>query len=168
MRLYVFESLKWNQKNDKTNLNWSYKYLPPTPVGSTAMNVNILIREPYQSNQGSQEEITKKNYLRYLNLLFFIRWFSILTMSSFLAFIAISLKLVCSTESVRQRKHWVGLKTFLKKTSFLWQTDDSFVALTQCNELVLRKWQKMQKKKETGSKLKITVLIKLDWSTLLV
>ena len=30
------------QKNDNTNLNWSYKYLPQTPVGSTAMNVNLI------------------------------------------------------------------------------------------------------------------------------
>ena len=29
------------KKNDKTNLNWSYKYLPRTLVGSTAMNVNL-------------------------------------------------------------------------------------------------------------------------------
>ena len=30
-----------NKKNYKTNLNGSYKYLPRTPVGSTAMNVNL-------------------------------------------------------------------------------------------------------------------------------
>ena len=30
-----------NKKNYKTNLNLSYEYLPRTPVGSIAMNVNI-------------------------------------------------------------------------------------------------------------------------------
>ena len=30
-----------NKKNYKTNMNWSYKYLPQTPVGNTAMNVNF-------------------------------------------------------------------------------------------------------------------------------
>ena len=82
----------------------------------------------------------------------------------FLAFIVISLKFVCRTESVRQRKHWVGHKNGKKKT-FLWQTDESFVTLTQCHKLVLRKWQKVPKK-ETWAKLKITVLRKLDWGTL--
>ena len=30
-----------NKKNSKTNLNWSYEYWPRTPVGNTAMNINI-------------------------------------------------------------------------------------------------------------------------------
>ena len=47
----------------------------------------------------------------------------------------------------------------------MWPTDGSFVALTQCDELVIRKWQKMPKR-ETWSKLKITVVRKLDWGTL--
>ena len=42
LRLYVFEILKWKtKKNYKTNLNWSTKYLAQTPVGSTAIHVNI-------------------------------------------------------------------------------------------------------------------------------
>ena len=61
---------------------------------------------------------------------FLVQWCSILTMSSFLAFIAISWKFVCRTESVQQRKHWVGHKNG-QKTPFLWPTDDSFVTLTQ-------------------------------------
>ena len=84
-------------------------------------------------------------------------------MSSILAFIFILLKFVCRTESVRQRKHWVGHKNG-QKLLFLWQKNNSFVALTQCNERVLRKWQKMPKK-ETRSKMKITLLRKLDLGT---
>ena len=33
-----------------------------------------------------------------------------------------------------------------QKTPFLWPINDSLVALTQCDELVLRKWQKKAKK----------------------
>ena len=50
--------------------------------------------------------------------------------------------------------HWVSAtkETFSwsqkrSKTPFLWPTIDSLVALTQCDELVLRKWQKMPKKR---------------------
>ena len=46
-----------------------------------------------------------------------IQWFSIFTimsMSSFSAFLAISLKFVRRNESVRQRKHWVGHKNCQK------------------------------------------------------
>ena len=102
---------------------------------------------------------------RYPNIIFLVQWFSILTLSSFLAFIAISLKFVFCTESVRHMKHSVGHKSG-KKTPFLWPTNESFFALTQCDKLVLRKRQKMLKKK-TWSKLKITVLGKLDWGTLM-
>ena len=49
--------------------------------------------------------------------------------------------------------HWVSAtKEFLvchkkgKQTPFWWPTSDSFVALTQCDELNLWKWQKMPKK----------------------
>ena len=85
-------------------------------------------------------------------------------MPYFLAINAISLKFVRRTESVQQRNHWVGHKNG-QKTPFLWPTDDSFVALTQCDELVLKKGQKLPKK-ETWSKLKITVPRKFDWGTL--
>ena len=100
---------------------------------------------------------------RYPDLILLVQWFSILNMSSFWAFIAISLKFVCRTESVRQRKHWVVHKSG-QKTPFLWPTYDSFIALTQCDKLVLRKWQKIPKK-ETWSKLKFTLPRKLDWGT---
>ena len=63
--------------------------------------------------------LAKNNKLRYPNLIFLLQWFSILTMSSFLEFIAISLKFVCRTESVQQRKHWVGHKNGQKTTFFL-------------------------------------------------
>ena len=89
---------------------------------------------------------------RYPNLIFLLQRFSILTMTSFFfAFNALSLKFVCHKNR--------------QKTPFLWPTYDSFVALTQCNKLVLRIWQKITKK-ETWSKLKITLLRKLDWGTL--
>ena len=52
----------------------------------------------------------------------------------------------------------------VKKRPFLLPTNDSFDALTQCNGLVQRKRQKIPKK-ETLSKLKITVLRQLDWGT---
>ena len=67
--------------------------------------------------------------------------------------------------------HWVSATKEIfswsqtrSKTPFLWPTNDSFVALTHCDELVLRKWQKMPEK-ETWSKLKTIVLRKLDWGT---
>ena len=80
-------------------------------------------------------------------LIFLVQWFSILTMSSFLAFIAISLKFVCRTESMRQRSHWVGHKNG-QKTPFLWQTDDSFVALTQCDKQCSKERATNAKKKQ--------------------
>ena len=82
----------------------------------------------------------------------------------FLSFIAIFLKFFCRTESVEQRNYWVGHKNG-EKTPFLWPTNNFFLALTQCDELVLRKWQKMPEI-ETWSKLIITLPRKLDWGTL--
>ena len=90
-------------------------------------------------------EIMNQLVTRYSNQIFLLQWFSILTVSSFLAFIAISLTFVCHTESVTQRNHWVGHKNH-QKTPSLWLTNDSFVALTQWDKLILRKWQKMPKK----------------------
>ena len=68
-----------------------------------------------------------------------------LVLSFFLSIFAILLKFVCHPESVRQRNHLFGHKND-NKTPFLWLTNDSFVALTQCDKLVLRKWQKQNKK----------------------
>ena len=62
----------------------------------------------------------------------------------FLESISISFKFIRCTESVQQRKHWVGHKN--GQNIFLWPTNDSFDALTQCDKLILRKWQKNAKK----------------------
>ena len=67
--------------------------------------------------------------LRYPNLIFFVKWFSILTESSSLAFMAIWLEYVYHTESVRWRNPWFGHKKGVF-TLFCGQTKYSFFALT--------------------------------------
>ena len=51
----------------------------------------------------------------------------------FLAFFAIFLDLVRRTESVRQRNHWLVTKRVFVDP-LCGQTNNSFVALTQCNK----------------------------------
>ena len=41
-----------NKQNYKTYLNWSYEYLPRTPVGNTAMYVNVCGKEYLALFQG--------------------------------------------------------------------------------------------------------------------
>ena len=76
----------------------------------------------------------------------------------FLAFIAILLKFI-SSHWVSATKESLSWSQNGQKTPLLWPTNESFVALTQCNELVLRKWPKLLKK-VTWSKLKIPVIRK--------
>ena len=85
---------------------------------------------------------------------------------SFLAFFAISLELVRCTESVRQRNHWLCTKKVFSDR-FCDQLNVSFLALTQYDKQITIKQKKMPKKK-TKSKLKITVIRKLDWGILLI
>ena len=98
----------------------------------------------------------KKNiHVRYTNLIVFVQWFSILTMSYFWHILPFCWNLFVALSQCN--KGIIELVTKRSKTLFLWPTNDVFVALTQCDKLVLRKWQK-KPKKETWSKSKISVL----------
>ena len=78
-------------------------------------------------------------------------------MFPFCGIFAISLELVCCTESVQQRNHWLVTKrVFFDR--FCDQLNVSFVALTQCDKQISMKWQLMPKKGEDI----VTVLKQLD------
>ena len=68
-------------------------------------------------------------------------------MSTFLAFFAIFLELVCRTESVRQRNRYLVTERVFFYL-FCGQAIDSFVALTQCNKQIPIKCQKNAKKED--------------------
>ena len=67
-------------------------------------------------------------------------------MSPFLVLFGISSELVRRTESLRQKNHWLVTKrVFFER--FCDQLNDSFVTLTQCDEQISTKLQKMPKEK---------------------
>ena len=92
---------------------------------------------------------------------FLITVISIFTMFFFLKYLFAFYLNFARTESVPQKNQWLGNKNCQKNTHFLWPTNESFIALTQCNKLILRKWQKNAKKKK-WSKLTFTVTRKSD------
>ena len=122
--------LSWSQKWSKIPFFWP---------------ANVSFAQSLPSINWKQ--VSKKCHIVNLNYVFFF------------AFIAILLKCVCHTESVRQRNHWVGHKNG-KNTLFL--TSQCFLCCADSLQQTSSKEMTKNTKKGDMIKTKMTVLRKLD------